>query len=200
MINFTKMGEMDSPLLNKSVMRNSFNIIDEYEEMNMPYTLGNCVTFKYLPQLNQFNFSEHYQSTCAIVHGKISETELNQDLQRLNSKSSLNPPSFWLKFAVTLIFMILVLLVCVLLLVIWAILILDLVFLAFSLYLIRKVVIIAWVLRTQFIEKSYFSGLKKVVKDLNKKYHKVGLNWKLGSYRKWLQLGEKSTQHNVLGN
>ena len=185
MITFTKMGEMDSPLRNKSVMRNSFNIIDEYEEMNMPYTLGNCVTFKYLPQLNQFNFSEHYQSTCAIVHGKISETELNQDLQRLNSKSSLNPPSFWLKFAVTLIFMILILLVCVLLLVIWAILILDLVFLAFSLYLIRK---------------SYFSGLKKVVKDLNKKYHKVGLNWKLGGYRKWLQLGEKSTQHNVLGN
>ncbi|OMJ84842.1 hypothetical protein SteCoe_13966 [Stentor coeruleus] len=63
--------------------------------------------------------------------------------------------SFGRKFFATLIFILFNLIIGFILLCVWAMLILDLVFLALSIYVIRKAVIISWVWRVQYIEKSY---------------------------------------------
>jgi hypothetical protein len=63
--------------------------------------------------------------------------------------------SFGRKFFATLIFILFNLIIGFILLCVWAMLILDLVFLALSIYIIRKAVIISWVWRVQYIEKSY---------------------------------------------
>ena len=196
------MGDINLPLLGKSsdVSGLSMNFVEEDDDFNLPYTMGECITYRYAVKQNRFNFRENMSQSLEIIHGKMSESEFISDIDRISQKEYLNPPAFWKKFLVSFTFLITVMVICIILVLIWAMLILDLVFLAMGIYLIRKVVIISWVWRVQYIEKSYFSKLAKELKVLNLKYNKVGLNWTLGEYRKWLQLGEKATQHNVLGN
>jgi ABC-type sugar transport system permease subunit len=186
------MGDMDSPLLGKnSNFNETLTNIDEDEELEIPYTEENCVTYRFIPRENEFNFSSQNSSGLEIINGKISEEDFAVDQKALNHKSSLNSPSFILKFVVTLIFIVLIMIIGVILLIIWSMLILDPIFFGSSIYLIRKAVVILWVIREQIIESFYFTGLQKVVKRLNKKYSQFGLEWKLGPNKRWLQLANK---------
>ena len=195
------MIDVNLPLLGKSSELSgiSGNFVDNEDDFNLPYTIGECITYRYSSNQNRFNFRENMSQSLELIHGKLSESEFVHDIERLSQKEFLNPPAFWKKFLVSFTFLMTVVVIGVILVLIWAMLILDLVFLAMAIYLMRKVIIIAWVWRVQYIEKSYFSKLAKELKILNEKYHKAGLSWTLGEYRKWLQLGDV-TEHNVLGN
>ena len=195
------MIDVNLPLLGKSSELSgiSGNFVDNEDDFNLPYTIGECITYRYSSNQNRFNFRENMSQSLELIHGKLSESEFVHDIERLSQKEFLNPPAFWKKFLVSFTFLMTVVVIGVILVLIWAMLILDLVFLAMAIYLMRKVIIIAWVWRVQYIEKSYFSKLAKELKILNEKYHKAGLSWTLGEYRKWLHLGDV-TEHNVLGN
>lgn len=195
------MGDINLPLLRQTpeALSTNTDFIEDDDLLNIPFTMGDCITYRYLTTHKRFNVLENIGPSLEIIHGKISESEFLFDVERINHIDSLNPPSFFKKFWMSFVFMLIVLTISIFLILIWAILILDLVFLALGLYILRKVVVITWVWKIQLIEKSYFSHLSKILVELNVKYDKVGLEWTLGTYKHWLQLGAKKTKHNVLG-
>jgi ABC-type sugar transport system permease subunit len=196
------MGDINLPLLTKTSTDpgSAIDMIDEEEALNLPYTLGECVTYRYVPHDKRFNFKENMLATQEILEGRFHVEEFLRDVDEMNNPKYLKPPSFWVKFIVTFAFIVMALLISILLLLIWAMLILDLVFLVVSIYVIKKSVIFFWVWRVQLIEKKFFSGLDGVIKRLNRKYGEKGLEWSIGTYRRWIQLGMLKTEHNVLGD
>ena len=105
----------------------------------------------------------------------------------INKKENLNFPSFWLRFFATLLFVIIILVITVILVVIWAMLILDLVFFSFAIFILKRSVMLLWVLRVTLINLGYFTNLKKELKKLNREYEKK-LEWTLNSSEKQLTL------------
>ena len=113
------MGDINLPMLSKSSNFNDkspITSIDEDEELNLPFTLGNCVTFHYRSRLDRFNFNENTALALEITEGVFRQTEVEDDIAMLKNPRNLNSPSFLLKFGVTLVFIFLILLVGIILL------------------------------------------------------------------------------------
>lgn len=101
----------------------------------------------------------------------ISQDKYDFILQKIiNKQENFNFPSFWLRFFATVLFLIIIVFITVVLTLIWTILILDLVFFSFAILLMKRLVILLWVLRVWMINLGYFTNLKKVLKGLNKEY------------------------------
>jgi hypothetical protein len=87
-------------------------------------------------------------------------------------KKYLNFPSFWLRFLATFLFVAAILVVTVVLVMIWSMLILDLVFFSLAIFILKRCIMLFWVVRVAIINKGYFTNLRKEIKKLNHKNFK----------------------------
>lgn len=200
------MEDKAQPFIRNSVIEATSMITTVYEEddedLNLPVTLGRCITFKYLADKNKFIESENKEKICEVLSGTaISLEEYTSHVQyQINNPKSLNKPSFWIRFFMTLLFILIILTITVVLVMIWAMLILDLVFFALGLYILKQSIKFFWLIRVAMINKAYFTHLRKELKKLNVRYNQYKLEWKLQMPEKWLQLGELNSQNNILGD
>lgn len=175
---------------------------DDYEDLNLPVTFGRCITFKYLPDQNKFKESESKDKIYEVLSGtSITFEEYTNNVQNsINNPKNLNKPSFWIRFFLTFLFIVIILTITVIIVMIWAMLILDLVFFAFGLYILKQSIKFFWIVRVALINKACFSHLRNELKRLNFRYNQYKLEWKLQMPEKWLQLGELNSQNNILGD
>lgn len=146
-----------------------------YKSYRFDYTKGLFVEYK------NDEFDEQIKRV-------ISEQKYKEIMQGIiNKKENLNFPSFWLRFFATLLFLIVILVITVILVMIWAMLILDLVFFSFAIFILKRSVMLLWVLRVTLINFGYFTNLKRELNKLNKEYEKK-LVWTLNSSEKLLTL------------
>ena len=142
------MREINLPILSGSINQDERTLptlLDEDEELNLPFTMGMCVTFRYIPQVNKFNFIENKEFALEIIQGKLSQTDFEQDIEILNNPRNFNSPSLCIKIMASAIFIILVLKCFIIFLFLWSIFILDLVFAALGYFIIKKVIMYVWV-------------------------------------------------------
>lgn len=200
------MEDKAQPYIRSSLLEATSMITTVYEEddedLNLPVTLGRCITFKYLSDKNKFIEIENREKIHQILSGTaISIEEYTSHVQyQINDPKSLNKPSFWIRFFMTLFFILIILTITVVLVMIWAMLILDLVFFALGIYILKQAIKFFWLIRVAIINKAYFTQLRKELKKLNIRYSPYKLEWKLQMPEKWLQLGELNAQNNILGD
>ena len=168
------------------------------DELDLPATIGNNVTYKFDSKQNKFVISEkssfHY-----LVLGNFPESEYEEDMRTIiNNPKNLNSPSLIRRISFSVLFLGVLLLIVLFLLIVLAILVLDLVFLALSLYFIKESAKFCWIMRVKMINLSRFSNLRRELKKLNQKYLSYELEWTLNNNQNWLQLGKYNTKYSII--
>lgn len=190
---------MQSKYENKAKLLNDTEdpqIVDD--ELDLPATVGNNFTYKYDSKQNKFILSESSSFQCLVL-GKFPESEYEEDMRTvINNPKNLNSPSLIRRISFSVLFLGVLLLIVLFLLTVLAILVLDLVFFALSLYLIKESAKFCWIMRVKMINLSRFSNLRRELKKLNQKYISYELEWTLNNNQNWLQLGKFNTKYSII--
>ena len=168
------------------------------DELDLPATVGDNITYKYDPKQNKFIVSDS-SPLLSLVLGEFSESEYEEDIRTvINNPKNLNFPSLIRRISFSVFFLGILLILVFVLLIILAITVLDLVFLALSLYIIEESFKILWIMRVKMINLSRFSNLKRELTKLNEKYRNYDLEWTLNTRDNWLRLGKFNTDYSLI--